>query len=383
MGRLPGQGKVLANTMTDCIVIGAGLIGMLTARELAAAGLSVCVLERGEAAREASWAGGGILSPLYPWRAPDAVSRLAAWSQGEYRRLAEELAAETGIDPQWTASGLLVCDPDQPPVIDPWARSFGAQVQWLEGGAVRECEPALIADQDHALWLPDVAQVRNPRLGRALRASLLGRGVDLREATPVRGLIAAGGRVTGAETGAGALFADVVVVAGGAWSAGLLAPLGVSLPVVPVRGQMVLFQARPETLRRIVLDGGRYVIPRRDGRVLAGSTLEYVGFDRSTTEAALAELRAAAVGLIPALERFSVAGHWSGLRPGSPDEVPYIGQVPDTKGLYVSAGHFRNGVVTAPASARLLADLILERPPILDPGPFNLDRVQIAKNDVK
>ncbi len=228
-----------------------------------------------------------------------------------------------------------------------------------------------------------VAQVRNPRLGQALRASLLCRGIDVQEGTQVQRLTTAGGRVTGVETGAGTVHSDVVVVACGAWSAGLLGPLGASLPVVPVRGQMVLFEARPGTLHRIVLNAGRYVIPRRDGRVLAGSTLEYVGFDRSTTEWALAELRVAAEGLIPALGVFPVVRHWSGLRPGSPDEAPYIGQAPDQKGLYVNAGHFRNGVVTAPASARLLADLILERPPILDPAPFDLDRVQIPKNHVK
>jgi glycine oxidase len=163
-----------------------------------------------------------------------------------------------------------------------------------------------------------------------------------------------------------------VVVAGGAWSGELLKTAGVSLPMAPVRGQMLLFRAAPGLLKRMVMRHYRYLIPRRDGRILAGSTLEQVGFDKATTRSAAEKLHRAALELVPALEDCPVEHHWTGLRPGNLSGVPYIGEHPAWKGLYVSTGHYRNGVVLAPASARLLADMALSRPHSLDPAPYAL-----------
>ncbi|MEJ2346915.1 MAG: glycine oxidase ThiO [Gammaproteobacteria bacterium] len=358
--------------MSDCIIIGGGLIGMLTARELAVAGLSVTLLDRGAAGREASWAGGGILSPLYPWRYADAVTRLAQWSQARYESLCDGLREDSGVDPQWTCSGLLFLDTDERAEAAEWARRFGIGLDTLDAAAVAECEPAL-ASPPAGLWMTQVAQVRNPRLVRALRGSIAFHGVRIEEGVEVTAVATDGSRVVGVETRDGRLSAPRVVVAGGAWSARLLHGLGVSLAVEPVRGQMILFAARPGLVHRIVLRGGRYLIPRRDGRVLAGSTLEYVGFDKGTTKAALEELRAAAVALAPALADCPVEHHWAGLRPGCADGVPFVGAVTGIEGLYVNTGHFRNGVVLGPGSARLLADLVLGREPLLDPAPYAIN----------
>lgn len=355
---------------TDCIIIGGGLIGMLTARELALAGLSVTVVERGRAGAEASWAGGGILSPLYPWRYGDAVSALAQWSQERYQALSEALAEESGVDPQWTRSGLLMLGAAQAREAATWAARFGAEIERLDAPATTQCEPALAAVQTDALWMPRVAQVRNPRLVKALRGSIVHAGVTLKEDTPVTDLLLDHGQIRGVRTAAGTISAPRVVIAGGAWSAALVAVTGVEIAVEPVRGQMIVFDARPGLLRHVVMHEGRYLIPRRDGHVLAGSTLEYVGFDKSTTDTALAELRAVACRLVPELARFDIERQWSGLRPGSPAGVPFIGAIEAVDGLFVNAGHFRNGVVLAPASVRLLADLVLGRRPILDPAPY-------------
>jgi glycine oxidase len=360
--------------MSDCIVVGGGLIGMLTARFLHDAGLTVTVLERGETGREASWAGGGILSPLYPWRYPDPVTVLARHTQDAYPDFAAALFSETGVDPEWTRSGMLVLDTGEAPAARAWADRHHMLLEPLEGESVQACEPALGPGPETGLWLPAVAQVRNPRLVRAVRESLVARGIAIREQTPVDGLCRDRNGVTGVRTPAGELHAPRVVIAGGAWSAGLVPEGGPGLPVVPVRGQMILFRAEPGLMQRIVLSSGRYLIPRRDGRILMGSTLEYVGFRKETTGAARDELREAAMTLVPALADVPVEHHWSGLRPGSPTGVPYIGEHPGWPGLFVNAGHFRNGVVLSLASCRLVAELVAGTEPSFDPAPYRLDR---------
>ncbi|HHM06147.1 MAG TPA: glycine oxidase ThiO [Gammaproteobacteria bacterium] len=356
--------------MSDVTVIGGGLIGMLTARELALAGATVTLLERRTAGREASWAGGGILSPLYPWRYPAAVSRLARWSQACYPTLAGELLAHTGIDPEYQACGLLLLDQDENAQALGWAGQWGYELSHAGEAELRELEPRLNPAFSRSQWWPTLGQIRNPRLLQALASRLAQLKVKVVEHCEVRGLRTQAGRLAGLDTTQGPRSTALAVVAGGAWAAEILRPAGACLPVRPVRGQMLLFSGPPDLLRHIVLYNGRYLVPRRDGRVLAGSTVEEVGFDKSTTPTALADLRRAACELIPALESLPIEHHWAGLRPGSPQGVPFIGPCPGVQGLYVNAGHFRNGVVTGPASARLLADMILKRPPILDPAAY-------------
>ena len=362
--------------MTDVVIIGAGLIGMLTAHELASAGMQVSILERGQPARESSWAGGGILSPLYPWRYPDAVNELVRWSQRYYPELCQQCEAGSGIDPQWTRSGLLITDTDDAAQMQQWIRRFDARLELLDVAGVREQESALGLQPESAAWLPDVAQIRNPRLVKSLRAMLENNGVDIRPDCPAQGWDIEAGRVRSVRTPGGAVHADAFVVASGAWTGPLLESTGLSLPIEPVRGQMLLFRGEPGLVSCICLHNGRYVIPRRDGRVLVGSTLEYVGFDKQTTAQALEELRQSALQLIPALASLPIEKHWAGLRPGSPDGTPVIGPHPDIANLYINAGHFRNGVVLGPASARVLADQLLKRPPTLDISPYRVEKIK-------
>jgi glycine oxidase len=200
---------------------------------------------------------------------------------------------------------------------------------------------------------------------------LLALGADIRQDCEVAAILHEAGRVAAVQTKQGERFsAGHVVVAGGAWSASLLAPLGLALPVSPVRGQMLLFRTEPGTVQRILLYKDRYVIPRRDGRVLVGSTLEHVGFNKQVTGVARDELVAAALEIVPALANYSVEKHWAGLRPGSPDGTPFIGKHPEISNLYVNAGHYRNGVVLGPASAALLAAGILGTTPEVAPEAY-------------
>lgn len=343
---------------------------MLTARELSAAGYSVMLLERGQPARESSWAGGGILSPLYPWRYPDSVSELARWSQRIYPQLAGELQEESGIDPECERSGLLMTAVEDSDDARRWASRFAVDLQTVTAAGAQDIEPQLVEQKHDALWMPAVGQVRNPRMMRALRVSLERRGVVFQRDTRVLGWRCESGRVVAARTAVGEVSAGAFVVATGAWTAGLLEATGLTLPIQPVRGQMILFRGPPGLVRRITLHKGRYVIPRRDGRVLFGSTLEYTGFEKRTTREALDDLGRSVFSLMPALADLPIECHWAGLRPGTPDGVPVIGTHPGLSNLYICAGHFRNGVVLGPVSARLLADQLTGRRPEIDIAPY-------------
>ncbi|QTF93805.1 glycine oxidase ThiO [Halomonas sp. BM-2019] len=362
--------------MSDVLIIGGGVIGMLTAWQLAEAGQTVTLLERGRCGREASWAGGGIVSPLYPWRYSDPVSNLARFAEDEYPRLAARLLEETGIDPEYRQRGLLYLRVDDGDRAFDWARRFDKPLEAVGADVIYAKEPWLAEGIEAGLWMPTLGSVRNPRLCQALRARLMALpGVTLEEGLAVEGLCVEDGRMTGVETSRGPRLAGQVALCAGAWSGVLLGRLGLALAVRPVKGQMMLFRTPRmakgrQLLERVVLADGRYLIPRGDGRVLIGSTLEDADFDKTPTADARASLRQSALAMMPALADCPIEHHWAGLRPAAPDGIPFIGEVPEIRGLFVNAGHYRNGLVLAPASSRLMVDMLLRRPPLIDPAPY-------------
>lgn len=368
-GYTTGSGR-LSILMNRTLVIGGGAIGMLTALELRNAGQHVTLFERGDTGRESSWAGGGIVSPLFPWRYLDSVTRLASWSQAHYPAFCAELAAQTGIDPEFTLSGLLMIAAGEREQALAWASQHARALEIIDQAQFSALEPQAALPVDGAIWMPQVGQIRNPRLARALRIRLQQVGVDVHTDDPIRRLQLSGDRCIGAIADSGAHHTDAVVVCAGAWSAGLLDDLPAPPAIHPVRGQMLMFKAPPGTVTRMVLEASRYVIPRRDGRTLFGSTIEEAGFEKLTTAAARDELFTIATERFPVLRDCPVEAHWAGLRPSSPAGVPFIGPHPQIDGLFVNAGHFRNGIVLGAASARLAADLVLQREPILDPTPY-------------
>ena len=359
----------------DFLIIGAGINGLLLARELALEGATVLLLDKGACCREASWAGGGIVSPLYPWRYRYSITVLAHWAQIYYPRLASDLYDNTGIDPELSQTGLLMLDAEDEADALQWAAVNERHMENVDRRAIYRHEPQLAPGFRSGLWMPDVANIRNPRLGQALVADLQGRAnVTIRENSRVERIENKHGQVYSVvaltEQGRTSIVADNIILCAGAWT-GLLAKLtGVRLKIEPVKGQMLLYRFTRSPVKSIVLTRGRYAIPRRDGHLLVGSTLEHEQFDKTPTRHARLSLMASAVELLPCLRGIEPEAQWAGLRPAAPDGVPYIGRLPDFENLYVNAGQFRNGLVLAPASARLLADLLLKREPILDPAPY-------------
>ncbi|AZD38230.1 Glycine oxidase ThiO [Pseudomonas chlororaphis subsp. aurantiaca] len=353
------------------VIVGGGVIGLLTAFNLASAGQQVVLLERSNVGQESSWAGGGIVSPLYPWRYSPAVTALAHWSQDFYPQLAERLFATTGVDPEVHTTGLYWLDLDDEAEALDWARREQRPLSAVDISVAHDAVPVLGGGFSRAIYMADVANVRNPRLVKSLKAALSALpAVTIHEHCEVSGFIREGERVLGVQTSLGEIRGDQVVLAAGAWSGELLKSLGLALPVEPVKGQMILYKCASDFLSCMVLAKGRYAIPRRDGHILIGSTLEHEGFDKTPTSSALESLKASAIELIPALAQAEVVGHWAGLRPGSPEGIPYIGPVPGLEGLWLNCGHYRNGLVLAPASCQLFTDLMLGREPIIDPAPY-------------
>jgi glycine oxidase len=363
----------------DVIVIGGGIAGLATARELLQAGASVTIIERDICGREASWAGAGILSPLLPWDYSDPVTALTQFSNRLFPAFIESLLTETGVDPEYHPSGMLV--------VPGYTAGLGrgqvvcrrAAEDWyshnefsLKHVHSHEIAPALAFDEA-ALWLPGVCQVRNPRLLKALIRSVKLKGGSVIEHSSVTELKIADGIIESVSTSQGNTYsAGDYVVTAGAWSRELLGEHALKLDIWPVRGQILLFKARPGLLDPIVLQEHDkfYLIPRRDGHILAGSTLEDASFDKSSTAEAASMLLSKARALIPELTEEAVVGHWAGLRPGSPDNIPIIDRHPSISNLYLNSGHYRYGVTMGPGSARLLSNIILNRSQPLNVAPY-------------
>lgn len=357
---------------SDITIIGGGIIGLLTARELITAGATVTVIEKNLLGQESSWAGGGILLPLYPWRQADAISRLVLQSLRLYPSLAAQLISDTAIDPEWNPCGLLITkNPDFAAAVD-WCKDNNIDFQHADNTFFSELNTTPI----NPLWLPTIAQARNPRLVRSLKQYLINHGCDLHEHCTVTAISHDNKRINAITTSAGQFAVNELVISAGAWTKQLFQQfIGTNIPnIAPVKGQMVLFDAKPDTLRHIVLDNDQYLIPRLDGKILAGSTVEHDDFNKTTSTTAHDQLADFARNLLPVLNDYPIIKHWAGLRPATEHGVPYIGKHPTIDNLSINAGHFRNGLVMGPASAQLLVDLLLNRPTAVSPEPYRLDR---------
>jgi glycine oxidase len=355
----------------DCIVIGGGVIGLSVARRLARDGVRAMVLERGRCGAEASWAAAGVLAACNPHRT-DAVAALRDRSLSMYPSYCAELTAETGIDPEYEPCGELelALNADSLRSLRDDAKA-GAEkrlpdgrtaYQFLSPEETRRVESVVSGPILGALECRDTAAVRNPRLLRALHTACMKAGVDIREETTVRDLVLDGSRVAGVQTDKDKLHADRVVLCAGAWSSQIGQRLNELMPVHPVRGQIILLKLDARPFTHVISRGKTYLIPRRDGHVLLGATQEAdAGFVKRNTPDGIAKLFEKGVKLVPMIADAPVVAQWAGLRPGTPDDNPYIGPVPGFDGLIAATGHFRSGLILAPVTAEIVAGLIQSR----------------------
>jgi glycine oxidase len=344
----------------DVIVIGAGIIGLGVARELRKRGASVLVVERGEPGREASHAAGGMLANCGD-EIPSALQPLASASAELYPEFVHELEDESDVHVDLRSHGSLLIP------------SPGHSVPDLPGSSpadLHELEPALAAKGRTALLLKERSVCPRALTEAALKAAKH-RGVDMSSGTTVRSVDVCDGHASGVTTDKTSYLAAKVVNCAGAW-AGQVPPY--VMPTRPIKGQMVCFvMPSRELLKHVVRAPDIYLIPRSDGRLLAGATVEDVGFDKRTVPETIQGLRRAALALLPALVNARVLEDWAGLRPGTPDNLPILGPTP-IPGYFVATGHFRDGILLAPATARVMAQVMAGRTPECDLTAFSAER---------
>ena len=365
----------------DVLIIGGGVIGLAVAHALAGRGVqNLTVIEKNNFGREASWAAGGILAPQLETDKDDAFFRIACAGRDLYRNFAENLQDETGIDVQLDTTGTLYVAFTEDEEVElrarfAWQQEQGLAVEWLDRNGARSLEPHLSKKARCALRFPNDFQIENRRLVKALRIANIRLGVRLHKDREAKALKIENSRVVGVETSHGDISAHSIVLAAGAWSSSLncAVPLP-QLEVEPVRGQMLCFKPPEQLARHVIYSSRGYLVPRRDGRLLAGSTTESAGFEKRVTNDGVNAINSMAVEIAPALESLMVVDSWAGFRPRAKDGLPVLGPTRHVAGLFYATGHYRNGILLAPITGELIAEAILSgaTPPML--SPFSPDR---------
>jgi glycine oxidase len=353
-------------TTSDVIIVGGGVIGLTIARELARRGVrEVTLIERGQPGAEASWAAGGILAPQVEVDRDGDFFQLACASRDLFPEFAAALKEETGVEVELDTTGTLCLGFTSEHEAElrnryEWQRGQGLEVEWLTGAEALRLEPGISDKLRCALRFPRDFQIDNRRLVNALLRANEELGVRLMTGLSVRALRIEHGKVGGVETSSGALSAPVVVVAAGAWSTLINSTVAPPFQIEPVRGQMLCFEARPQIARHVIYSSLGYLVPRHDGRVLAGSTEEQVGFDKRVTIEGLDSIRSMAREIAPGIAALPEIDSWAGFRPRAKDGLPVLGSSAAVAGLFYATGHYRNGILLAPITGKVMADTIVD-----------------------
>ncbi|HYV09816.1 MAG TPA: glycine oxidase ThiO [Pyrinomonadaceae bacterium] len=348
----------------DVVIIGGGVIGLTVARALALRGVrDVCLVERGNLGSEASWAAAGMLLPQVEADAADEFFNLACQSRDLYPDFAAALREETGIDVELDTTGTLYLaltehDHEEIEKRYEWQTRAGLLVEILSAIEARALEPCISEATLGALRFPKDIQVENRRLLSALANSVTKLGVEIATQTIVDSLIIDGNRARGVQTSRGSINCPTVVIAAGTWSS-FIKSAPKPPAIEPIRGQMVCLEAKPQLTKHVIYSPRGYLVPRQDGRLLAGSTSEHAGFAKCVTAGGIASILQNALEISPAISSLPVIDTWAGLRPRAADGLPVIGPCGEIDGLFYATGHYRNGILLAPLTGELISKAIV------------------------
>jgi glycine oxidase len=358
------------------IIVGGGIIGGCVAWRLAREGAEVTILERGRAGQEASWAAAGMIAPQAEAQGPGPFFDLCVQAREAFAASVETLRRESGIDPEYDEAGILyvafdVAERAELEERARWQNASGGAVEELSGEQARRLEPGLSAEVVYALHMPRDRRTNNRQLTRAYAAAALAKGAQIRESARVEAIILSGGRATGVRLyGGEEVAADVVINAAGAWAGEIRGLEADHVATYPVRGQMLCFEGLRPLAGPAIFSLHGYLVPRRDGRLVAGSTMEEAGYDQRVTLDGMEKIARGARKMMPSLGGIAFREAWAGLRPATRDFMPVIGASPSIPNVFYATGHFRSGILLSALTGEILADLVYGRTPAVDLTPF-------------
>ena len=366
------------------LIIGGGIIGCSVAWRLARENAAVTVIERGRIGREASWAAAGMIAPQAEAQSGGPFFDFCVRAREGFEETARMVLAESGVDPEYDDHGIIYLafnptDREELEARGRWQIAAGGAVEELSPADARKLEPAVAPGTIYALHLPLDRRTDNRRLTQAYAAAAVAKGAEFVEGTRVDRIIVEHGRASAVRTDDGRLHqADVVINAAGAWAAQVRGLEDDAISSYPVRGQIVCFDARPGMIGPSLFSLRGYIVPRRDGRILAGSTMEEAGYDKSVTLNGIEKITRAAIEMTPSLNELRFREAWAGLRPATRDFLPIIGRSPTVPNVVYATGHFRSGILLSAITGECVADLVFERSPTLLIEPFSPQRFAAA-----
>ena len=374
------------------IVIGGGIIGCSVAWRLAAEGVVTTVLERGRVGQEASWAAAGMIAPQAEADGPGPFFDFCMKARDAFETIVDRLVRDSGVDPEYDRAGILYVALDETERAQlegraKWQRAAGAPVEELTGAEARRVEPMLSPETVYAIHMPTNRRADNRKLTQAYAAAARKAGAEFVEGARVEALAIRGGRATGDVQASGVVEAigvvmddgstreaDIVINAAGSWAGEVRGLEADRVKLHPVRGQVVCFETAPGTIGPALFSLRGYLVPRRDGRLLAGSTMEEAGYNKVVTLAGLEKIARGAVAIAPALGATPFRQAWAGLRPATRDLLPVLGFSPSVPNVLWAAGHFRSGILLSAITGEIIADLVKGRRPAIELSAFSAAR---------
>lgn len=349
---------------TDVITIGAGVIGCSIAFELTKQKIKVTVIEAGEVGKEASWASAGIISAPHIIHLEGNVSSLIELGKQSYKmypQFIKELKENTKINPECVKSGMIHVLWTTDAIESEYTlyRKHGFKPEKIKKSELLKEEPLLSRKLAGALYLSEVSQIRPPRFMYALEDACRKNKVRFFLHNPVIGFIKERNKIIGVETSKEKLFAEKIVIAAGCWSGKIGNLAGISIPVKPIKGQIVLTETKRRTIKHIIIYPKGYLVPRKDGKLLIGSTVEDVGFNKDVTLEGVNSILTKANKILSDFKS-PIVKLWAGFRPDTPNHLPLIGPHPKLEGLILACGHFRSGILLAPITAKLIKEYIMD-----------------------